>query len=153
MEKDKSKESNPIEYIPLKSDDVENFEIFIVKSLCWKCKSEIELITYHSQVNGFDNYLGSFPYLDELLLKKYPQFLVKRISKTQGVEVISNLCRKCDQIQGNFYQWELWKDIKLEDTKPKYLEAISTKVSDIMTQEELDDFNANEREIFEEDRS
>lgn len=82
--------------------------------------------------------------MDEILLTKYPEYLTKRMSKTQNSIVISNLCRKCDTIQGNFFQWELW-DGRAEDNEEfRFLEAISVKLSDLFNKEELDLINNQE---------
>jgi len=144
---------NNLKYIPIEPNDEEEFEIFKAKSKCWNCKSNVEFITYHSQIDGYDNHLGSFPFVDEILLKKYPNHLVKRLSKTQNQVVISNLCSNCDNIQGNFFQGEIWRDQQFGHNSMEFLEVIKTKVSDILNNDRLGQLNEQEEEIFLEDNS
>lgn len=149
MNKKDSESDLPIAYIPLKPEDTEKIEVFKVFSKCWKCKSDMEFLTYHSQVNGMDNYLGSFPFVDEILLKKYHQFLEKRFSKTKEAFDVVNVCKKCYVIQGNFFQWELWRDLQ---SKPEHLETVTVKISDILSQEDLERYNLEEKEIFDSEK-
>ncbi len=142
---------NNSRYIPIEPSDEEQFQIFKTKSLCWSCKSNVEFITYHSQIDGYDNYLGGFPFVDEILLKKYPKHLIKRLSKMQNEIVISNLCNNCNKIQGNFFQKELWRNVQFEDNSMEFLEVIEAKVSDILNKDRLDHLNEQEEEIFLED--
>lgn len=80
--KSNNKSNSVGEFIPIKPEDETYIEIYKVSSKCWKCKEDIELITYHSQVDHNDNHLGDLPFVDEMLLKKYPDFLQRRFSKT-----------------------------------------------------------------------
>ncbi|HLD15578.1 MAG TPA: hypothetical protein VJB94_03285 [Candidatus Nanoarchaeia archaeon] len=140
-----------LKFVPIEPDDEEQFDIFKTKSKCFNCKSDIEFITYHSQVNGYDNYLGSFPFLDEILLKKYPNYLIKRFSKTAGEVVISNLCRGCDVIQGNFFQSDIWREQHFGHIKLEFIETINVKIDDLFDEEELILLNEYEKEMFLED--
>jgi hypothetical protein len=133
-------------FVPLKLGDEEIVDILSFNSLCWRCKEPLTIVTYDLQLGGYNCHLGRFPMLDEILLKKYPENLVKRLSKTQETVVISNLCKNCDVIQGDFYLWE-----NFAEQQPKFIERLKFKISEIMTEKELEEVNQQEKEVYEED--
>ena len=100
-----------------------------------------------------DNHLGSFPFVDHILLKKYPNLLEKRFSKTKEILDIVNICKKCNMIQGNFYQSELWINLRLNSIQPERLEIITVKISDILSEDDLERYNFEEKEIFDSEKN
>lgn len=62
-----------------------------------------------------------------------------------------NVCKKCNQIQGNFFQGDLWSEILFKNLESQHLETIVLKVSDLLSAEDIELFNSEEKEMYEDE--
>ena len=96
--------------------------VFIWKSKCWKCKSEIRLLKNHRGIN--DYFSGTEGSLDpEILIKLAKQYgarLEKRFSKTANQSYFMNICQKCGTHTGNWFLNEEFLQLGYHKTQEIY---------------------------------
>jgi hypothetical protein len=112
-------------------------EIPIYKWLkkCWSCGKETPVVTYDFMDFVFYP-IGSIEKLDLFLRQKYP-FVKTKYSSTMELDVVTNICVHCEELQGNWFIMEDFREMQMNEVD--FSKLIVQKIPNTLTIEDLHD--------------